>query len=62
VILVDTSAWIEFLRDTDSPVLRRAPYDVSPDGKRFLMIKELDLSAGGALIYVQNWAEDLRRE
>jgi hypothetical protein len=38
------------------------PYDVSPDGERFLMLQELDPSAGWALIYVQNWAEELRRK
>ena len=36
-------------------------YDISPDGERFLMIKE---SAGGdstELILVQNWFEELKR-
>ncbi len=38
-------------------------YDVSSDGKRFLMIRED--SPGGfsdtELIYVQNWLEELKR-
>ena len=40
-------------------------YDVSPDGLRFLMIKEgggaEDASEGASLILVQNWFEELRR-
>ena len=40
-------------------------YDVSPDGQRFLMIKEggeaEDTSAPPSLILVQNWHEELKR-
>ncbi len=40
-------------------------HDVSPDGERFLMIKEGggadDTSAPSQLILVQNWFEELRR-
>ena len=40
-------------------------YDVSPDGQRFLMIKEgggaEDASAPAELIIVQHWFEELRR-
>ena len=40
-------------------------YDVSPDGKRFLMIKEgaggSDTSPAPAFIVVQNWTEELKR-
>ena len=38
------------------------PYDVSPDGQRFLMIKE-DLTAAkpAGLIVVLNWPEELKR-
>jgi len=39
-------------------------YDVSPDGQRFLMIKEAgayETSATPQLIVVQNWFEELRR-
>ena len=48
---------------TGSPV-RGHNYDISPDGKRFLMIKEGD--PGGEteptqLILVQNWFEELKR-
>jgi serine/threonine-protein kinase len=41
------------------------PYDVSPDGRRFLMIKEGAAAGGGApqaqIILVQNWLEELQR-
>ena len=41
------------------------PYDVAPDGERFLMITEAggaeDESAPASLIVVQNWHEELRR-
>jgi hypothetical protein len=39
-------------------------YDVSPDGKRFLMIKESGLAQDNAplsLVLVQHWLEDLKR-
>jgi serine/threonine-protein kinase len=40
------------------------PYDVSPDGRRFLMLKaaatDTDLAAG-RLVLVQNWFDELRR-
>ena len=40
-------------------------YDISPDGQRFLMIKQGDGSgqtaAATSLIVVQNWAEELKR-
>jgi hypothetical protein len=40
-------------------------YDVSPDGKRFLMIKEAprqgDARAAPRLVLVQNFVEDLKR-
>jgi len=40
-------------------------YDVSPDGQRFLMIKEgggaEDAAARPTIIVVQNWVEDLKR-
>ena len=47
----------------DAGVFQRA-YDVSPDGKRFLMIKEgsPDDEAGlTQVIVVQNWLEELKR-
>ena len=36
-------------------------YDVSPNGQRFLMIKEGGGNASGHLVVVQNWLEELRR-
>jgi serine/threonine-protein kinase len=39
-------------------------YDVSPDGQRFLMIKEVGSDEGGAtseLVVVLNWFEELKR-
>jgi len=35
----------------------RRSYDVSPDGQRFLVIKE----TGGSIVVVQNWTEELKR-
>jgi eukaryotic-like serine/threonine-protein kinase len=37
-------------------------YDISPDGRRFLMIKQGESNgAAASLIVVQNWGEELRR-
>jgi len=39
-------------------------YDVSPDGRRFLMIKvggESDQTAPPSIVVVQNWVEELKR-
>ena len=39
-------------------------YDVSPDGRRFLMIKEVapeQDDADGRIVLVQNWFDELRR-
>jgi serine/threonine-protein kinase len=39
-------------------------YDVSPDGKRFLMIKagpEIEAPVQASIIVVQNWLEELKR-
>jgi hypothetical protein len=39
-------------------------YDVSPDGRRFLVIKQAAIDAGAAaagIIVVQNWFEELKR-
>jgi serine/threonine-protein kinase len=36
-------------------------YDVSPDGKRFLMVKEEEASTGSGLVVVQDWFEELKR-
>ena len=39
------------------------PYDVSPDGKRFLMIKDArpPAEAPPQLVVVQSWTEELKR-
>lgn len=40
------------------------PYDVSPDGQRFLVIKpvsENETTSAPSLIVVQNWLEQLKR-
>jgi hypothetical protein len=48
-----------------SGLLPQWPYDVSPDGRRFVMIKEGGgqerTSAAVQIIVVQNWLEELRR-
>ena len=36
-------------------------YDISPDGERFLMIKESAGSDSREFILVQNWFEELKR-
>jgi eukaryotic-like serine/threonine-protein kinase len=36
-------------------------YDVSPDGRRFLMIKQGTESPAPTIVVVQNWFEDLKR-
>ena len=38
-------------------------YDISPDGRRFLMIKDvaLDQSSAPTILVVQNWTEELKR-
>jgi hypothetical protein len=39
-------------------------YDVSPDGQRFLMLKDRDPTAGAAaptIVVVQHWVEELKR-
>ena len=41
------------------------PYDVSPDGRRFLMIKNAEnpnrANAGSRIVVVENWFEELKR-
>ncbi len=42
----------------------RRTYDISPDGQRFLMIRQGDLSGatpGSHLIVIENWVEELKR-
>jgi serine/threonine-protein kinase len=38
----------------------RQQYDVSLDGQRFLMIRDLGGNASGSVVYVENWLEELR--
>ena len=52
----------------DGPYIVRAPgptYDVSPDGKRFLMIKAAQTTGTAStppqLVVVLNWFEELKR-
>ena len=47
-----------------APNLGRLTYDVSLDGKRFLMIKNAEAEAEATppqIIVVQNWREELKR-
>jgi hypothetical protein len=41
-----------------SPTL---PYDVSPDGQRFLLIRAKEQNAPGEVRVVLNWSEELKR-
>jgi serine/threonine-protein kinase len=45
-----------------APLLDRS-YDIAPDGKRFLMIKDVagDTSTPVGIVVVQNWVEELKR-
>jgi Tol biopolymer transport system component len=38
----------------------RQQYDVSPDGQRFLMIRDLRGNASGTVVYVENWLDELK--
>jgi serine/threonine-protein kinase len=38
-----------------------ANFDVSPDGRRFIMIKPAATAATSSLVVVQNWTEELKR-
>jgi serine/threonine-protein kinase len=51
---------VEGSYDTGGP-FRNRNYDVSPDGRRFLMVKESGAASQRSLVVVQNWAEELRR-
>jgi serine/threonine-protein kinase len=52
-----------FFSDAIGGVGEGRTYDVSPDGRRFLMIKESDgdASAPRNIVLVQNWTEELKR-
>jgi len=36
-------------------------YDASPDGQRFLMVKETEVTSANQIVVVQNWVEELKR-
>jgi serine/threonine-protein kinase len=38
----------------------RQQYDIAPDDRRFLMIREADASGPGTVVYVENWLPELR--
>jgi Tol biopolymer transport system component len=38
----------------------RQQYDVAPDDRRFLMIREPDNGGPGTVVYVDNWLAELR--
>ena len=38
----------------------RQQYDVSPDGTRFLMIRERGATTTPSVVYVENWLTELR--
>jgi len=38
----------------------RQQYDVSPDGRRFVMIREIGGRSAGNVVYVENWFEELK--
>jgi serine/threonine-protein kinase len=38
----------------------RQQYDVSPDGQRFIMIREQSGTANRGVVYVENWLTELR--
>jgi len=46
-----------------APDLTARTYDVTPDGKRFLMIRSTAAGeqAPESLVVVQNWSEELKR-
>ena len=54
----------EFSHETPELVLRypyASDYDISADGKRFLMIKGGDDDGWNELVLVQNWVEEPKR-
>ena len=42
-------------------LLYKPTYDVSIDGKRFLMVKQPANQAAPQIVVVQNWTEELKR-
>jgi len=37
-----------------------ASYDITPDGRRFLMVRDDDQVSATRIVVVLNWAEELR--
>jgi serine/threonine-protein kinase len=52
-----------FFTDAQGAIGEGRTYDVSPDGRRFLMIKssDTDASVSRNIVVVQNWIEELKR-
>jgi len=70
VVPVERSDRNGFLAGAEKPLFQGSyyalqagrTYDVAPDGKRFLMIKEASLTKTPVqLLVVQNWFEELKR-
>jgi hypothetical protein len=52
----------ELFKTSFRVVLPSAPYDVAPDGQRFVFIREDALEPGPTQVnYVQGWFEELKR-
>jgi len=43
-------------------VMSAASYDISPNGRRFVMVEHPDARAGKSIIVVQNWFEELKEK
>ena len=43
-----------------TPGTRLGPYDVSPDGQQFLMIKAAGTEQAPSIVVVLNWLEELK--
>jgi len=50
-----------FYEDTEGQLGQGRTYDVAPDGRRFLMIKDANVVEGPTIVVVQNWLEELKR-
>ena len=67
VMVVEVETEDVFTRGTPRRLFSLDPYvpgntnwDISPDGQRFLMIKETDEVAANEIIVVQHWFEELK--
>ena len=73
MVVPTTTSGATFTRGTAKVLFEEAPlipifsrtFDISPDGQRFLLIKEAgaigDASAARRIVFVQNWIEELKR-